>query len=92
MRWVRTHDAADGVDGWGGWMSLRNYRLVDLHGGAVVAVFLADNLRSLTKKGELRFFESVAKEVEVAVVLSMCVISEKATRRGRLQKSGGCGE
>ena len=88
FRWLRTHKQDDGVKGWGGYLSLRNYKLLDLERDEVIGVFLADNLRSLTKKGELRLFVPLSKEAEVTVVLSMCSISQKATRRGRIEKNG----
>ena len=50
--------------------------------------FLADNLRSLTKKGELRLFKSLGKEVEIGVVLAFGIVSEKATRRERKYRHG----
>ena len=87
FRWLRTHKQDDGVEGWAGYLSLRNFRLIDLETDQDIGVFLADNLRSLTKKGELRLFEPLTKEVELAVVLSMCTMSEKSTRRGRVQKN-----
>lgn len=91
FRLQRTHAASDGVEGWAGWMSCRNYRLIDMAAHETIGVFLADNLRSLTKKGELRLFRSLAKEVEVGVVLAFGVVSEKATRRERKSRHHGGG-
>ena len=72
-------------------MSCRNYRLIDMEAHETVGVFLADNLRSLTKKGELRLFKSLGKEVEVGVVLVFGTVSEKATRRERKYRYRGGG-
>lgn len=69
-------------------MSCRNYRLIDMEAHETMAVFLADNLRSLTKKGELRLFKSLGKEVEIGVVLAFGIVSEKATRRERKYRHG----
>ena len=91
FRLQRTHAEADGVQGWAGWLSGRNYNLVDMEAHETVGVFLADNLRSLTKKGELRLFRSLGKEVEIGVVLALGSVSEKATRRERHSKHGGGG-
>jgi hypothetical protein len=89
--WQRTHAAEDGVEGWSGWLSWRNYKLVDMQSMDMIGVFLANDLSSLTKKGELRMFSHVSKELEMVIVLSMACISEKATRRGRYQRNGNGG-
>ena len=91
FRLTRTRAEDDGVSGWSGWLSGRNYRIVDVEAHETVGVFLADNLRSLTRKGEVRFFRKLEGEVEVGVVLAVGVVSEKATRRERHSKHGGGG-
>ena len=90
--------------GWAGWLSLRNYRVVDrdwylrnpeVEGveraegeGKDVGVFLSDDLRSLTRVGELRLYEEVEEEVLRGIVLALAVVSEEATRRGRRKGLG----
>jgi hypothetical protein len=91
FRLTRTRAASNGVEGWTGYLSNRNYLLIDLEAHETVGVFLADNLRSLTRKGELRLFRALGKEVEVAVVLAVGVVSEKATRRERKRHNSGGG-
>lgn len=88
---LRTHSPTHHVAGWTGSLSYRNYLLIDLDAHETIGVFLADNLRSLTKKGELRLFKALGKEVEVGVVLALGVVSEKGTRRERAGKGGGGG-
>ncbi|KIW99351.1 uncharacterized protein Z518_11339 [Rhinocladiella mackenziei CBS 650.93] len=78
--WQRTNDPADGVEGIAGKLSLRNYRLTDQDTGQVVAVFLANNLNSVKKKGELRIFEKLGASLEIVVVLTCASISEKMSR------------
>ena len=78
--WHRTSDAADGVQGIAGKLSLRNYRLTDEATGEVIAVFLANNLGSIKKKGELRIFQHLSSQLEMVVVLSCACISEKLKR------------
>lgn len=77
--WQRTSQATDGVKGVGK-MSIRNVRLVDQDSGEVVAVFLADNLTSLKKKGELRIFQKFSPDLEKIIILGCASISEKMTR------------
>lgn len=77
--WQRTNDAADGVEGISR-MSMRNFRLNDQDTGDVVAVFLASNLTSLRKKGELRIFRELSIGIEKIVLLSCVSISEKMSR------------
>jgi hypothetical protein len=91
FRLQRTSSPSAGVTGWTGWLSYRNYLLIDMDAHETVGVFLADNWRSLTKKGELRLFKALGKEVEVGVVLALGCVSEKATRRERHGKGGDGG-
>ena len=97
FRLQRTHSPQDGVTGFAGRWSYRNYLLISLDTheptgeGETVGVFLADNLRSLTKKGELRLFKHLSKEVEVGVVLALGSVSEKHTRRERKSRHHGSG-
>ena len=97
FRLQRTHSPQDGVTGFAGRWSYRNYLLISLDTheptgeGETVGVFLADNLRSLTKKGELRLFKHLSKEVEVGVVLALGSVSEKHTRRERKSRHHGGG-
>lgn len=77
--WQRTNKATDGVKGIAK-MSIRNVRLVDQDSGEVVAVFLADNLTSLKKKGELRIFQKFSTDLERIIILGCASISEKMTR------------
>ena len=77
--WQRTSDAALGVKGVGR-MSIRNVRLIDQDTGDVIAVFLADNLTSLKKKGELRVFQKLSVDLERIVILGCASIVEKMHR------------
>lgn len=100
FRLLRTRREEDGVVGWLGWASFRNYRLLDRDScsgesgqegeGKEVGVFLSDDLRSLTKVGELRLYEELEEGVLRGVVLALAVVSEKATRRCR-RRGGGAG-
>lgn len=77
--WQRTNDAALGVKGVGK-ISIRNVQLVDQDSGDVVAVFLADNLTSLKKKGELRIFQKLSTDLERIIILGCASIAEKMHR------------
>jgi hypothetical protein len=85
----RTRAEEDGVQGWLGWASFRNYRLIDVDTGDVVGIFLSDDLRSLSRSGELRLFEKLCEKSEVGVVLALAVVIEKHVRRRR--RGGKCG-
>ncbi|KAK5058830.1 hypothetical protein LTR84_011094 [Exophiala bonariae] len=79
LLWQRTTDAADGVEGLSR-MSIQNFRLTDQGTGDVVAVFIASNLTSLKKKGELRIFRELSISLERIILLSCASISEKLAR------------
>ncbi|KEF54575.1 uncharacterized protein A1O9_09017 [Exophiala aquamarina CBS 119918] len=77
--WQRTNNSTLGVKGVGK-LSIRNVRLVDQDSGDVVAVFLADNLTSLKRKGELRIFQKLSTELERIIILGCASIAEKMHR------------
>ncbi|KPI44388.1 uncharacterized protein AB675_8497 [Cyphellophora attinorum] len=101
LRLSRTRKEVDGVRGWLGWASFRNYRILDRErieeSGAEncesdVGVFLSDDLRSLTKVGELRLYEDLGEEVIRGIVMALAIVLEKATRRARRRGGGGGGD
>lgn len=80
FKWERTVGAADGVKGMAGKLSLRSYRLTDQETAQVMAVFLANNLNTIRKKGELRIFQRLSSSIETAVILTCASLSEKLAR------------
>jgi hypothetical protein len=92
----RTRAQEDGVQGWLGWASFRNYRLIDVDSGDVVGIFLSDDLRSLTRSGELRLFEKLDGKSEVGIVMALAIVIEKHVRRrrrgGKCSSGGGGGD
>ncbi|EXJ69693.1 uncharacterized protein A1O5_06764 [Cladophialophora psammophila CBS 110553] len=78
--WQRTVDPADGVDNVTAKVSVRKYRLMDQVDGQVLAVFVASDLNSVRKGGELRVLQWLSLGLETAVILTCASISERLRR------------
>lgn len=90
--WERTRSSEDGVTGLSK-LSCGSYRLVDEQSGEMIAAFSSNGVKSWKKAGKLRIRDTVPKELEPIIVLSIASIVEKLRRRdvGGFSGYGGGG-